>query len=51
MLVHIPGKMNVLAFQGSRLEPLATELMLDPEIDLAHSGGSVVSDGGCHLVF
>ena len=29
---HIPGKMNVLADQGSRLEPLATEWMLDPEL-------------------
>ena len=30
--VHIQGKMNVLADQGSRLEPLATEWMLDPDL-------------------
>ena len=29
---HIPGNRNILADQGSRMEPLGTEWMLDPDI-------------------
>ena len=32
MPVHIPGKINVLADQGSRQEPLATDGTLDPNL-------------------